>query len=158
MTTVSVPLEMTSFDSKMGSFPITEKSPLTLTFTNSGVGKAKVEGCVRLVFGTNCDRCLEAVPITLDLTVDWLAVSPDVEAEDEDARNFLDGYQLDVEALVYDEILVNWPVKILCRPDCKGICPMCGRNLNAGSCGCDAFVPDPRMAVIKEIFNGNKEV
>ena len=50
------------------------------------------------------------------------------------------------------------PVKVLCRPDCKEICKKCGHNLNDGDCGCDTFVPDPRMAAIKDIFNANKEV
>ena len=54
--------------------------------------------------------------------------------------------------------LVNMPVKVLCKPGCKGICKQCGHNLNEGECGCDTFVPDPRMAAIKDIFNANKEV
>ncbi len=74
-----------------------------------------------------------------------------------DDQNFMDGFSLDVDALVHDEILMNWPAKILCKDDCKGICPVCGQNLNEGECGCDTFVPDPRMAVIQDIFK-NKEV
>jgi uncharacterized protein len=70
----------------------------------------------------------------------------------------MEGFQLDLDALVQNEILVNWPVKILCKEDCKGICPKCGQNLNVGNCGCDTFVPDPRMAVLKDIFESNKEV
>ena len=54
------------------------------------------------------------------------------------------GWQLDVEAFVYDEILVNWPAKILCKEDCKGICPVCGQNRNLKECGLRIlFVPDP---------------
>jgi len=49
-------------------------------------------------------------------------------------------------------------VKILCREDCKGVCPVCGQNRNERDCGCDTFVPDPRMAAINTIFHGNKEV
>ena len=117
--TVAIPLEMTSFKSRQGEFPITEKTPVTLTFTNIGVNKAKVTGT---------------------------------------EQSFMDGWQLDVEAFVYDEILVNWPAKILCKEDCKGICPVCGQNRNLKECGCDTFVPDPRMAAIQDIFNANKEV
>ncbi|MDE7017325.1 MAG: DUF177 domain-containing protein, partial [Lachnospiraceae bacterium] len=65
---------------------------------------------------------------------------------------------LDVEGLLNNEIIINWPRKVLCRPDCKGICLQCGKDLNVGSCECDTFVPDPRMAVIKDIFSANKEV
>ena len=157
---MEVPLEMTSFKSKMGSFEIMEKSPVTFTFINIKPDKAKVNGNVKLIFKTNCDRCLTEVPTILDLTFERVIVSPNVEEEDEDADDlsFMDGYQLDVETFVYNEILLNWPAKILCREECKGVCPVCGQNLNEKECGCDTFVPDPRMAAIKDIFNANKEV
>lgn len=156
----TIPLEITSFQSRLGEFPVTDKTPAVFTFTNIGVNKAKVEGSVKLTFMTQCDRCLTEVPTTLELSFDKIVTSPDVTTEDEedDSHEFMEGYQLDVETFVYNEILVNWPVKILCKEDCRGVCPKCGQNLNMGDCGCDTFVPDPRMAVIKDIFNANKEV
>lgn len=156
--TATVPLEMTSFTSRMGDFLITEKAPVTFTFTNIGVNKARVEGSVRLQFDTRCDRCLTEVPTILNLSFDRTVTSPDVTPEEEDDLNGMEGYQLNVETFVYHEILINWPVKILCKEDCRGVCPKCGQNLNEGECGCDTLVPDPRMAVIKDIFNANKEV
>ena len=144
----------------MGSFEIAEKSPVSFTFTNIEPEKAKVEGNVKLTFRTNCDRCLTEVPTILDLTFERIVTSPEVAAEDEDADDlsFMDGYQLDVETFVYNEIIGNWPAKVLCKEDCKGLCPVCGQNRNVRDCGCDTFVPDPRMAVIQDIFNANKEV
>ena len=158
--TKEIPLEMTAFANGVGEFSITEKFPVEFTFTNIGVGKARVEGKCRLSFAAVCDRCLVETPVSLELSFDRTALSPDIDAEEEDSdcRNYMEGYQFDVEAFVYDEIIVNWPVKILCREDCKGVCPVCGQNLNERECGCDTFVPDPRMAVIKDIFNANKEV
>ena len=160
--TKEIPLEMTTFANASGTFQITEKSPVTFTFTNIGAGKARVEGDCSLQFAASCDRCLADVPVTLELSFDTTVLSPEAVSEDEDAdtddRNFMEGYQLDVEALVHDEIIVNWPVKILCKEDCKGVCPVCGQNLNERECGCDTFVPDPRMAAIKDIFNASKEV
>ena len=70
----------------------------------------------------------------------------------------MEGYQLKVDDLIYSDIVLNWPMKILCREDCKGICRICGKDLNTGECGCDTFVPSPGLAGIKEIFNANKEV
>ena len=158
--TVSVPLEMTNFKSRLGNFLITKKEPVAFTFTNIGVNKAKVEGSAELTFDTRCDRCLEEVPVTLSLQFDRIVTSPDIATEDEeeDDLSFMEGYQLDVEAFVYHEILINWPLKVLCSDNCKGVCPVCGQNLNKKECGCDTFVPDPRMAAIKDIFNANKEV
>ena len=160
----TVPLEMTSFTSRLGRFLIAESSPVELTFTNIGVNKARVTGGVDITFRTKCDRCLTEVPTSLTLQFDRIVTSPDAvpeedaSEEEDDDLSFMEGYQLNVETFVYNEIMLNWPMKILCRPDCKGVCPVCGRNLNDGECGCDTFVPDPRMAVIKDIFNADKEV
>ena len=84
-----------------------------------------------------------------------------IPSEDDDAidgKNFMEGYQLNVEQLIYSEIIINWPMKVLCNENCKGICKICGQNLNEGMCTCDDFVPDPRMSGIKDIFNAYKEV
>ncbi|MDD6168654.1 MAG: DUF177 domain-containing protein, partial [Lachnospiraceae bacterium] len=54
--------------------------------------------------------------------------------------------------------LVNWPAKVLCKPDCKGICPKCGTNLNLETCDCEQGELDPRMAAFQDVFNKFKEV
>ncbi len=157
--TAEVLPEMPAFDNGRESFPVLSKSPVSFTFSHVEKGKARIQGKARMVFGAVCDRCLTEVPVTLDLSFDRLVTSPDRE-EDEDAddKSFMDGYQLDTETFVYNEVIGNWPAKILCREDCKGLCPKCGQNRNLRDCGCDTFVPDPRMAVIQEIFNRSKEV
>ena len=66
--------------------------------------------------------------------------------------------ELDTEAFIYNEMIMSLPMKVLCKETCKGLCPVCGKNRNMGDCGCDTFVPDPRLAAIKDIFNANKEV
>lgn len=155
-----IPLEMVRFENRWGEFKIIEKSPVAFTFTNIEPHKAKVDGNVSLKFIASCDRCLAEVPVVLEFAFERLVTSPEVTVEDEevDDLSFMEGYQLDVEAFVYNEILGNWPAKILCKEDCKGLCLKCGQNLNERDCGCDTFVPDPRMAVIQDIFNANKEV
>ncbi|MCM1026372.1 MAG: DUF177 domain-containing protein [Roseburia sp.] len=155
-----LPLEMNRFESGQGSFEILRRTPVKFLFTNIEPGKARVEGSVSLVFRTVCDRCLTEVETALDLTFDRVVFSPEIGAEDDEADDlgFMEGYQLDAEAFVYNEIIGSWPAKILCKEDCKGLCPVCGQNRNERDCGCDTFVPDPRMAVIQDIFNANKEV
>lgn len=156
-----VAIEMTAFESRMGFFPIIEKTPLHLTLTNEKAGKAKVEGHTEITQQMCCDRCLMEVPVKIALDFSREVFSPDVddsEVLDESDQGLMDGYQLDIEVLVYNELLMNQPEKVLCKPDCKGICKECGKDLNEGECGCDTFVPDPRMAVLQDIFNANKEV
>lgn len=163
---LSVELEMEHFNSKMGEFLVKEKTPVRLSLINIGVGKVRIEGNVELVFETSCDRCLAEVPTILTLEFEREVVSPDIttdssiseEESEDDSIDFMEGYQLNVETFVYNEILLNWPMKILCKDECKGICKVCGQNLNLGECECDTFVPDPRMAAIQDIFNANKEV
>ena len=68
------------------------------------------------------------------------------------------GFHLDLDRIIYDEVLVNWPMKVLCREDCAGICKKCGQNLNHKTCDCEKTELDPRMAVIQDVFNKFKEV
>ena len=75
-----------------------------------------------------------------------------------DESNYIDGYTLDVDKLVYNEVLIGWPTKILCSEDCKGICNVCGQNLNLGTCDCEDTSLDPRMSVIRDVFKNFKEV
>lgn len=143
-----------------GRYTVTEKTPVSLVLTNIGKGKANVEGTMRLTVLLSCDRCLQDVPYPFFLQFSNTVYTPEMKAavSEEEADMCLFGYQIDVDDLVSNEISINWPMKILCRPDCKGICSVCGRNLNEGACECDTFVPDPRLAAIKDIFNAGKEV
>lgn len=141
-------------------FPVKDKAPVNLSFTNIGKGKVRIVGDAKITFAMNCDRCLKPVEQPLMLQFDREVFAPDMMEsipDETDDQDIMDGCQLNVEDLLNSEIVMNWPMKVLCKPDCKGICRQCGRDLNTGTCDCDTFVPDPRMAVIKDIFNGNKE-
>ena len=152
--------ELDSFSYMGNDYKILEKSPAEMMFSNLGTGKVLIKGSIRLVLEIPCDRCLQMVKQSLDVRFEQEVFSPDVDQQsyDQDEQEFMLGYELDTEAFLNSEILVNMPVKVLCKPDCKGICKQCGHNLNEGECGCDTFVPDPRMAAIKDIFNADKEV
>lgn len=154
-----IPLEADYADNGRERYAIAEKSPLSLTVTHIGEGKAQAQGKCRIVLDAVCDRCLAPVTVPMELTIDCVLRAPGAAAEEEeDGTSAMDGWELDTEALVRDEMIVDWPVKILCREDCRGVCPVCGQNRNERECGCDAFVPDPRMAAINTIFHWNKEV
>lgn len=159
---LDVPYEPDTFTSRLGTFLIREKSPVVLRLSNIGQSKALVQGNAKFTFVLACDRCLRDVDYTFDLSFDSVVVSPDYTGGDTEYEGdfpaLMEGYHLNVDELINDELLLNWPMKILCKEDCKGICKICGRNRNDGECGCDDFVPDPRMAAIKDLFNANKEV
>ena len=80
------------------------------------------------------------------------------DSDELDETNYIDGCSLDVEQLVRNELLVGWPTKVLCSDDCKGICSVCGQNLNEGTCDCEDTSLDPRMSAIRDVFKNFKEV
>lgn len=152
---VEAELEMTGFDNGLERFEIAKKSPISIVITHLERGKVLVKADLELTLQAACDRCLAEVPVSLDLHAERVVFSPELaeETEEADDQDFVDGYELDVDAFAHDIIIGNWPAKILCKESCKGICPVCGQNRNVRECGCDSFVPDPRMAVIQDIFN-----
>ena len=150
-----------TFEMKLGKYPITRKTPVSLVLTNKGKRNLLIQGKMDLTILIPCGRCLEEVPVEFELDFEKKI---DMNLTEEERREALDeyayihGYDLDVDELVYSEILVNWPLRVLCKEDCKGICSICGKNLNHGTCDCDHTDLDPRMAQIRDIFNKFKEV
>lgn len=61
----------------------------------------------------------------------------------------------DITREVESQICFEFPAKPLCRKDCKGLCPVCGCDLNKGSCTCDTRIPDSRLAVLKNLIDNN---
>ncbi|MDO4345148.1 MAG: DUF177 domain-containing protein [Eubacteriales bacterium] len=158
---VDAQLELAEFSGRLGRFPITDSKPVSLRIQNMGDRKLHISGSTSVTLKVPCDRCLEDVPVTLKLQFEKEA---DMNQSDEERRKALDeqtdieGYNLDVDKLVCSEIFVNWPSKVLCREDCKGICSICGTNLNLGTCDCRPTDLNPQMAKIQEIFSKFKEV
>ena len=155
-----VSIELTSFESRLGDFPILQKSPVVLTITNQENKTLFIRGAVDVTLSIPCGRCLEEVPTQICFDIDKkLDITEGALVDDEMEENdYLIGFELDVDKLVYAEILVNWPMKVLCKEDCEGICNVCGANLNKGDCGCQRTELDPRMAAIQDIFSKFKEV
>ncbi len=154
-------IDMDVFQAPDGSLEISLKKPVTLKLRNLGGKKLLLEGKAFLSLRIPCSRCLEPVevPFELELCQDLdMDKSEEERAEDLDEQPYVSGYYLDVDQLIGNELLLNLPMKILCREDCKGICNQCGMNLNRGSCSCEGSLPDPRMSVIQDLFQQFKEV
>ena len=159
----TVSLTLDEICMKRGSFPIVSKDDVHVRVTYIKDKQLEITGNTKLQIQIPCDRCLEAVTeeFELDFTkrVDLSVSDEDNMFSDEfDESNYIDGYTLDVDKLVYNEVLIGWPTKILCSEDCKGICNVCGQNLNQGTCDCEDTSLDPRMSVIRDVFKNFKEV
>ena len=155
-----VPVEMTEFKKSYGVMPVIEKGDAHIVVKHVKNRELTIEGECKLVLEIPCDRCLEPVSTEFELEISKnIDLSIGDDQEDElDEKNYIDGYNLDVEKLLYNEILIGWPMKILCSEDCKGICNTCGQNLNLGTCDCEDTSLDPRMSVIRDVFKNFKEV
>lgn len=155
------PVEMKVFRANGTDYPFSKCDDVTLELSNIGERRIHIAGHVNAVLNLSCDRCLADVPTVFDLTIDR---EVDFKESDEDRRRSLDEIsyieqsELDIDLMVYNEILLHFPMKTLCREDCKGLCLKCGHNLNDGDCGCDRESLDPRMSAIRDIFNNFKEV
>ena len=169
-----VPIGADRLEFSFGSFPVTDKTPVSLSVEKDRQGHLVIEGHSSVKVEIPCDRCLESVTVPLELdfreTVPAGAVAgpervqtepADEDEDDESAFDpdyILEGYHLDVDKLLFGEALLNWPSRVLCKEDCKGLCPVCGQNLNHGDCGCERKALDPRMAKVLDIFSKFKEV
>lgn len=133
-----------------------KKNPLKLTVTNLGKKRVLVEGETDLILKIPCSRCLEAVSVPFEINYKREFDFGDEQSETLKETSYIDGYNLDTDLLIYEEVLLDFPMKVLCREDCKGICSNCGQNLNKRDCGCDRTSFDPRMSAIRDIFNNQK--
>lgn len=154
-------LEMTHFKVHNGVYEIVEKKPVTLVVVNRGDKLLTVTGEADLCLEMPCDRCLEPVRIWFHLEIDQ---ELDMKQTDEervaklDEQFYVNGYNLDVDQLVGNELTLNLPMKVLCSEDCQGILSRYGTNPGSGAADCHHSQLDPRMSVIQDIFKQLKEV
>ena len=143
------------------SYKIVEKEPVTLVVTNQGERVLTVTGKAVLSLEMPCARCLDPVIVPFELEIDQeldMNQTKEDRIEALDEQFYINGYNLDVDQLVGNELTLNLPMRVLCSDNCKGICNRCGTNLNRGTCDCDNRSLDPRMSVIQDIFKQLKEV
>ncbi len=157
----TVPLTMDVIRMKSGEYPVAGSSPVHVRVEHIKGKELLIHAETILTLVIPCDRCLEDVrhEFVLNSTKHVDVGLSDAELTEElDESNFIDGYHLDVDKLLYNEILSEWPEKVLCRDDCRGLCGVCGQNLNTGSCDCEEPGLDPRMSVVRDLFKNFKEV
>ncbi len=123
--------------------------------------RGHLDGWVELA----CSRCVGPVKLVVSepITVTYLPHSQieaadeelpgdeaDVEEDDMDVYSYV-GEEVDLEPLLREQIILAVPFAPLCSEDCKGLCPSCGIDLNAGNCTCEKRPADPRWAALKNL-------
>jgi uncharacterized protein len=124
---------------------------------NRRLVRARIRAGLRLHCA--CDRCLAAVvvPVDVDYLEEWRlrpGVPPDpraVEGDDDDevvVRRVVSDPVVDLTDGLWQNVGFALPTKVLCRPDCRGLCPRCGADRNVEACGCAEADLDPRLAAL----------
>ena len=103
-------------------------------------------------YSAPCDRCGVTASKEHTVTVEK-SLATSLERQESDTIIVVPDMQLEVDELVYTEVVVNLPSKHLCKDDCKGLCVKCGKNLNEGDCGCSSAEYDPRLEKLRELLN-----
>ncbi|MBR3487242.1 MAG: DUF177 domain-containing protein [Clostridia bacterium] len=135
--------------------------PVALEFKYSFDGEGvDLMGVLSSSLIMNCTKCNEEFvkPFSVDFSERFLKVS-DEEAEELDCYSYA-GEVLKLDKMAEDLILLNAPLYGLCRPDCKGLCPICGTNLNTSQCSCtaeDDSSPFAALKRLKELLNQDQE-
>jgi uncharacterized protein len=123
-----------------------------LRFTRTLGGQILARGEIRGSVDRECRRCLEPVEIGVRQSLDLVWLEEEETESDGDVR-FLDpsAVALDLEPVIREEFLLLVPEFVLCKPDCRGLCPVCGANRNHETCDCSLDEPDPRWEALRTL-------
>ena len=157
--TVDFDAQQCHFPQDIGKFI----APIHLDARVRKVGEEiQIEGRVSSALQMNCARCLRPHREDLDESFDvtYLPYPEELDSKDELELDEADmnivyytGEEIDLTELVRDQVLLLIPVKPLCKADCAGLCPSCGKDLNEGPCSCSQATVDLRFAVLKNLLS-----
>ncbi len=105
-----------------------------------------VQGTLEARILAECSRCLEVFEYPESIELEELFVFP---PSSDSAYSVEETGFLDLTPLLREETILSVPMGVVCRPDCAGLCPECGKNLNEGPCECEIDDTDPRFALLR---------
>lgn len=113
-------------------------------------------------YRAECARCLEPMQQSFSVTLERTVATRDSLSEKQLEENVdeyavIENGELDLDELIREEILLSFPMRILCEPDCPGLCPKCGKPRRLGDCGCPTKELDPRLAVLQKLLIQNED-
>ena len=133
------------------SYPVTEPVEASGTIRNTA-GVLMMTGSLHTTIHGVCDRCAADFDAYVEFPIDVVLVTELSNEENEDEWVFpLQADSVELEEIVRTVFVLNLDSKLLCKPDCKGLCCRCGKNLNDGPCNCQKEI-DPRFAALKQLL------
>jgi len=121
--------------------------------------EVELTGIVRATVELLCARCLKPVAVPIDVefaerfvtAVSWRSEEQHELASEDLNLSVFDGESIDLGQLVREELVLAAPEQVLCREDCKGLCPTCGIDLNAAACECHSQQIDSRWEKLRDL-------
>ena len=151
------PEDTTSFLYGVG-FPSPMKVKGEITNT---AGYMRMTLSMSVDYQAECARCLSPVSgcfaLNLEKTVATKDVLGDLDEDKLDDYAIIEDGFLDMDEPLREQIEMEFPVRFLCKEDCKGLCQKCGKNLNEGRCDCPEKDVDPRLLPLQKILDELKE-
>lgn len=114
---------------------------------------AELKVTVAYSFSMPCHRCLAETRKEISHSISHVLVNKLNDAEDFEDYIVVEDDKLDLDELIYSDVILLTPSKYVCREDCKGLCAQCGKNLNEGECACEKQQADPRLEALKQLLN-----
>jgi uncharacterized protein len=128
--------------------------------SNEALEEIRVFGHAKTDLRSACSRCLEPVTVPVDSKFDLLyrptpegaEVPHEVALDPKESQiGFYEGLGIELTEILREHVLLSVPMQLVCKPDCKGICPVCGQNQNLGSCNCAQKVQYPRWSALGQL-------
>ena len=133
-------------------YPVTEPVKVEGVVRNTA-DVLMMKGTITTCLHGICDRCASEFDREVEIPLDVVLVEEFSNEENEDEGVFLlEADAADMEDIVRTVFVLNMDSKMLCDPDCKGLCCRCGKNLNEGPCNCQKEI-DPRLAALQQLLN-----
>jgi uncharacterized protein len=122
-------------------------------------GQIRINGELHTRLELVCARCLEPVveEVSRDFDLFYRPMTSMSDAEEERLKlddteiAFFEGEGLFLADVLAEQVLLALPMKVICRSDCRGLCPHCGGNLNTDECRCETHAGDPRLAPLARL-------
>ena len=118
-------------------------------FNKTGI--VRMQAQAKFDYSTSCAKCNKPLLRHAKIPVQHTLLTH-ADSEDNDEFIVLDGMRLQLDELISEDIYLSIPTRFLCKDDCKGLCPLCGQDLNVGECSCSTPA-DSRWDSLKDLFN-----
>ncbi len=115
-------------------------------------GIVLIDYTVSYTLHLHCDRCLAPFDRAESQSFSHELVTTGSESGEGETALVIPNMRLDIEDMVQTDLFLTFPMKFLCREDCKGLCPQCGKDLNQGECDCKQSERDPRWSALDNLI------